>query len=160
MSVEELQEYGLAEMTDEEVQSFLSSQKTGVLGLPADDSPYLLPLSFGYDGDTRLYFTYLTGSSSRKATLSEGAERASFLVFAVDTLYNWQSVLLTGRLSVVSESAWDELEPLLEDVWRPALLESASLSGDIDVYELRIDDQTGIKHQGLPPALERHADSN
>ncbi|MXV64075.1 pyridoxamine 5'-phosphate oxidase family protein [Natronorubrum sp. JWXQ-INN-674] len=158
MSVDELQEYGLAEMTDEEIRSFLASQKTGVLGLPTDDAPYLLPLSFGYDGDTRLYFTFLQGSNSRKATLSETASGASFLVFAVDTLYNWQSVLLSGRISAVPESAWDELEELLEDVWRPALLESASLSGDIDVYEFRVDDQTGIKHQGLPPALERDDD--
>lgn len=155
MSVDELQAYGLAEMTGEEVQSFLSSQKTGVLGLPTDDAPYLLPLSFGYDGDTRLYFTYLQGSSSQKATLTEAAERASFLVFAVDTMYNWQSVLLSGRISVVPESAWDELESLLTDVWRPALLDTASLSGEIDVYEFRIDEQTGIKHQGLPPALEQ-----
>ena len=154
MSVDELQAYGLAEMTDKEVQSFLSSQKTGVLGLPTDDTPYLLPLSFGYDGDTRLYFTYLQGSSSRKATLSEAAETASFLVYTVDTMYNWQSVLLSGRISVVPESAWDELEELLSDVWRPALLDTASLSGDIAVYEFRVDERTGIKHQGLPPALE------
>jgi len=154
MSVNELQEYGLAEMTTDEIQSFLSSQKMGILGLPDDDAPYLLPLSFGYDGDTRLYFTYLLGPSSRKAALSEAAETASFLVYTVDTLYNWQSVLLSGRISAVPESAWDELEELLEDVWRPALLDRASLSGDIGVYEFRIDDQQGIKHQGLPPALE------
>jgi len=24
--------------------------------------PYLLPLTFGYDGETRLYFTFLLGS--------------------------------------------------------------------------------------------------
>ncbi|AGB39885.1 pyridoxamine 5'-phosphate oxidase family protein [Natronococcus occultus] len=154
MSVDELREYGLAEMTDTEIRDFLSAQKVGVLGLPDEDVPYLLPLSFGYDGDSRLYFTYLLGSSSRKETLTETTEAASFLVFSADTMYNWESVLLTGRISAVSESSWDELEEVLADAWRPELFESASLSGAVAIYEFRIDEQTGIKHQGLPPAFE------
>ncbi|WP_265109959.1 pyridoxamine 5'-phosphate oxidase family protein [Halosolutus halophilus] len=154
MSVDELQDYGLAEMDDGEIRSFLSTQKMGVLGLPEDGGPYLLPLSFGYDGDSRLYFTYLLGSRSRKETMSEAADDASFLVYKVDTMYNWQSVLLSGTISAVHESGWDDLEEILSDVWRPDLFETATLSGEIKVYEFRIDDWTGIKHQGLPPALE------
>lgn len=154
MSIDELQEYGLAEMTDSDVQSFLSAQKMGILGLPGEDVPYLLPMSYGYDGDSRLYFTYLQGSSSRKATLSEAADVASFLVLSVDTMYNWQSALLTGSISTVPETAWDEIEEILSEVWRPALLEDATLSGDLAVYEFRIDEQTGVTHQGLPPGLE------
>ncbi|MFU8868345.1 pyridoxamine 5'-phosphate oxidase family protein [Natronococcus sp.] len=155
MSVDELREYGLVEMNDSEVRNFLSTQKTGVLGLPDEGAPYLIPLSFGYDGDSRLYFTYLLGSSSRKEALTERAEGASFLAFSVDTAYNWESVLLSGRISAVSESSWDELEEVLADVWRPSLLESASHSGEVAVYEFRIEEQTGIKHQGLPPAFEQ-----
>lgn len=154
MSVDELREYGLVEMTDAEIRDFLSARKAGVLGLPDDDAPYLLPLSFGYDGDSRLYFTYLLGSGSRKEALTEAADAASFLAYSVDTVYNWESVLLTGRISLVPESAWDELEQVLDDAWRPGILESASLSGTLAVYEFRIDEQTGIKHGGLPPAFE------
>ncbi|SER86358.1 pyridoxamine 5'-phosphate oxidase family protein [Natrinema salaciae] len=154
MSVDELRAYGLVEMDDGELRQFLSSQRTGVLGLPGDDAPYLLPLSFGYDGDERLYFTYLLGSSSRKKTLSERADVAKFLVFKVDTMYNWQSALLTGTISEVPESDWDALEETLSGAWRPSLFDSATLSGDVAVFEFRIEEQTGIKHQGLPPALE------
>ncbi|MFC4541418.1 pyridoxamine 5'-phosphate oxidase family protein [Halosolutus amylolyticus] len=154
MSVDELREYGLAEMTDDEIRNFLSNRKMGVLGLPGEDGPYLLPLSFGYDGDRRLYFTYLLGAGSRKEAMSNAADTASFLVFAVDTMYNWQSVLLSGSIAAVPESEWDDLEEIMGDVWRPDLFETASLSGEVAVYEFRIDDRTGIKHQGLPPALE------
>lgn len=154
MSVDELQEYGLVEMDDDEIRSFLTSQRMGVLGLPTDDAPYLLPISFGYDGDVRLYFTYLIGSSSRKKTLSDGIGTARFLVFKVDTMYNWQSALLTGTLSEVPESEWDALEETLSDTWRPSIFETATLSGDVAVYEFSIEEQSGIKHQGLPPALE------
>ncbi|MDG5760208.1 pyridoxamine 5'-phosphate oxidase family protein [Natronococcus sp. A-GB1] len=154
MSIDELREYGLVEMDDAEIRNFLSSRKAGVLGLPDDEAPYLLPLSFGYDGDSRLYFTYLLGSSSRKESLTETAKAASFLAFSVDTMYNWESVLLTGRLSAVPESSWDDLEGVLDDAWRPGLFESAALSGSVAVYEFRVDEQRGIKHQGLPPAFE------
>ncbi|MDS0477154.1 pyridoxamine 5'-phosphate oxidase family protein [Natrinema sp. 1APR25-10V2] len=153
MSVDELQEYGLEKMSDTEIRNFLSSQKTGVLGLPEEDAPYLLPLTFGYDGETRLYFTFLLGSSSRKRALSEAADAASFLVFKVDTMYNWESALLRGSITAVPESEWDSLEEVLSETWRPELFDTATLSGEVSVYEFSIDEQTGIKHQGLPPAL-------
>ena len=154
MSIDELREYGLEAMNDREIQQFLSSQKVGVLGLPDADEPYLLPLSFGYDGEERLFFTYLLGSSSRKGTMSEETDTASFLVYKVDTMYNWQSVLLTGALTTVPEAEWDELEDTMREVWRPELFETASLSGDIELYEFRIHEQTGVKHQGLPPGFK------
>ncbi|ADB63069.1 flavin-nucleotide-binding protein-like protein (plasmid) [Haloterrigena turkmenica DSM 5511] len=154
MSIDELQEYGLVKMDENEIEGFLSSQKTGVLGLPAEDGPYLLPISYGYNGHDRLYFTYLLGSNSRKGTLSEATDTARFLVYKVDTPYNWQSVLLTGQLSAIPETEWDALDEISHAAWRPAVFESATLSGDVRVYEFQIDEQTGIKHQGLPPSLE------
>ncbi|ELY42262.1 pyridoxamine 5'-phosphate oxidase family protein [Natronorubrum tibetense] len=159
MSIDELREYGLEAMNDREIQQFLSSQKVGVLGLPDADEPYLLPLSFGYDGEERLYFTYLLGSSSRKGTMSEETDTASFLVYKVDTMYNWQSVLLTGALTTVPEAEWDELEDTMSEVWRPDLIETASLSADVELYEFRIREQTGVKHQGLPPGFKAGDDS-
>lgn len=104
-------------------------------------------------GHDRLYFTYLPGSKSRKNTLSEAADTAKFFVYKVDTPYNWESVRLTGRLAAVPEPEWDALEEISHAAWRPAVFESATLSGDVNVYEFRIDERTGIKHQGLPPGL-------
>jgi len=154
MTVDGLREFGLEGMNDEEIDAFLSNRRWGVLGLPTEEVPYLLPLSYGFDGGDRLYFTYLRGPDSQKATLSERAETAAFLVFAVDTLYNWESVLLEGQLTTVPESEWDNLADVLDDVWRPDVLESAVDVGDIDVYELSINGRNGIKHQGLPPGFD------
>lgn len=55
---------------------------------------------------------------------------------------------------MVPETEWDSIEGILSDAWRPSFFEAASRSGEIKVYEFRIDDWTGIKHQGLPPGLE------
>ncbi|MFP8889064.1 hypothetical protein ACLI4U_04750 [Natrialbaceae archaeon A-CW2] len=51
-------------------------------------------------------------------------------------------------------SEWGDLEASQNRALRPSLFEEASLSGSVKIYEFRIDDRTGIKHQGLPPALQ------
>lgn len=154
MTIDELREFGLAELTHDEITGFLSSQRVGVLALSGDRGPYVLPISYGYDGDDRLYLTYVLGGSSRKATLTESSETARFLVFTVDSPYSWESVLLTGRLEPVPEERWDDLESVLAEAWRPAVFASATDDQQVRVYEFRIEERTGVKHQGLPPGLD------
>jgi nitroimidazol reductase NimA-like FMN-containing flavoprotein (pyridoxamine 5'-phosphate oxidase superfamily) len=116
MTVDELGEYGLVRMDEAAIDEFLEAESTGVLGLPTEGAPYLLPLSFVREGDS-LYFSYLQGGSSRKAALTDGAERAAFLVYRVDTQFSWQSVLLEGPVRQVPESAWPEFEEHPRNAW-------------------------------------------
>ena len=160
MTTDELSEHGMVRMDDEAIRGFLSSQSVGVLGLPAEGAPALRPMSFWFDGDSRLYFLYLTGSSSRKVVLSDQATVARFLVYRAETTFNWRSVLLTGQIGEVSD---DERTDLVEDAeldGRPDLIERASTAENTRFYRLEIEDQSGIKHLGLPPgfANEKTAD--
>lgn len=134
MSVAELGEYGVQRMDADEIGQFLATQRTGVLGLPSEDGPYLLPLTYGYDGEFRLFFTFVLGASSRKETLSEGAESATFLVFQVDSPFVWESVLLSGGIEPLPESERDVALAELTDAWRPAVFEHADFSGGVRVY--------------------------
>lgn len=154
MTVEELGSFGLERMTDAEVDDFLANRGFGVLGLPGEDAPYLLPLSYGFDGEASLYFTYLRGTESRKAALSGRGRTASFLVYATETAFNWRSVLLTGELQPIPESEWPAIAADLSDAWRPDLLERAGEELSVSVYAFRVTDRSGIKHVGLPPELE------
>jgi nitroimidazol reductase NimA-like FMN-containing flavoprotein (pyridoxamine 5'-phosphate oxidase superfamily) len=154
MTVDELGAYGLEQLTDDEIASFLANQRLGVLGLPTGNGPYLLPLSFGYDGESRLYFTYVIDGESQKTELSERAERASFLVYSAESPYNWESVSLTGRLAEVPESEWDDIDDVLADAWRPGLIEEAAAGADVAVYRLLIEERSGVKHTGLPPGFD------
>jgi len=160
MSLDELQAYGLVQMDDDEIRGFLSSQSVGILALPASTAPYVIPISFGYDGDSSLYFTYLVGSESRKVELSERADAATFLVYSVDSTFNWESACLTGRLEEVPESEWETVQEVADEMWRPSALRTAELSGGIKMYEFQIEHQSGIKHTGLPPELATAADEN
>ncbi|MFB6188490.1 MAG: pyridoxamine 5'-phosphate oxidase family protein [Halapricum sp.] len=150
MTIEELEGYGLERMNAEEIESFLDGQSHGVLGLPDDPAPYLLPLSYAFDG-TYVYFTYLRGRESRKERLSDRADRATFLVYSVETMFNWRSVLLEGDIRAVPESRWSDLEDVLADTWRPELIRMASTERRMAIYRLRIDEQSGLRHTGLSP---------
>ncbi len=151
MSIHELGEYGMDRMTDEEIGTFLASQGTAVLGLPAETGPYMLPLTYGYDGDSRLFFTYVLGSESRKERLSERADRATALVFRYDTPFHWESVFVSGPIEELPATEWDTAIDSFTGGWRPELFREADLSRGIAIYALEIDDRSGIRHTGLPP---------
>lgn len=154
MSVEELGDYGVEGMSESEVRAFLSAQNIGVLGLPTEQAPYLLPLSYGYDGDRRLFLAFVLGESSRKEELSRRADGATFLVFTADSTYSWESVLLTGRIEALPESEYEEAADTLTDAWSPDVFERADLSRGVEIYRFEFDEWTGYKHQGLPPMLQ------
>ena len=154
MTVDELKKYGIEEMRTEEMVRFLETQSTGVLGLPASADPYLLPLSFAFDGESSLFFTYLLGAESRKEMLTEQAETGKFLVYAAETMFNWRSVLLSGRFEAVPPSEWGDLSELFEGVWRPDLFQTANTSRNVTIYKFEITDWSGIKHMGLAPGFE------
>lgn len=154
MTVDRLAEAGLTRMDDTAITAFLSNRRVGVLGLPTDNGPYMIPLSFGYDGGRELYFTFVGGPESRKQTLAEQADRASVLMYVVESMFHWASVRLEGSIEAVPESEWDDLADVLDEAWRPELFESVIAAGDIAVYRFRIDKQEGIRHTGLPPGFD------
>lgn len=147
MSIDEIRRSGAEHMEQTEVDRFLREQGVGVLALPTRGVPYVLPLSFGYDGDSRLYFTYLLyGTKSKKEEFSERADRARFLVYSAESISEWRSVLLTGDLEEVSEAEWNELQTAMENAWHPNLFSAATPMRGIQGYRFSITDRTGLKH--------------
>ncbi|WP_267643444.1 pyridoxamine 5'-phosphate oxidase family protein [Haloarchaeobius amylolyticus] len=157
MTIDELQDFGMVPMTDDEIRDFLNSEGMGILGLPAADAPYLVPMSYGYDGETNLYFTYLLGEGSKKRELTEKTTAARFLVYHTNSPFNWESVMLTGELSQVPEAEWTALGDVMKSAWRPEMFQRAITSGDLglDIYQFEVEDWSGLKHTGLPPEFER-----
>jgi hypothetical protein len=156
MTIADLEQYGMERMDESAVREFLAAQSTGVLGLPAGDAPYMLPLSYVFDDEDSLYFTYLLGETSRKQALTDRAERARFLVYEVETSFTWESVMLTGELSVVPEDEWGDLSVLPSNAWRPSVLQSATTSGGVAVYEFAIEEWAGIRQTGLAPGFREN----
>lgn len=146
MSIEEIRESDTSRMTEEELQEFLTEQGVGVLGLADEELPYLLPLSFGFDGEDALYFVYLLfGPESRKETLTERTDRARFLVYDAASTYDWRSASLAGSFEPVTEEEWDELRASMENAWYPDLFRTAEPMRGVEGYRFEIEAWTAIQ---------------
>jgi len=142
-------------MDDDAIAAFLAGRRVGVLGLPTEEGPYMVPLSYGYDPDeAALYFTFIGGPESRKRRLTEAADAASVLVYQVESMFHWESVLLSGTIDLVPEPEWEVLGDVLDSAWRPDLFQRAMETDEVEVYRFRIDAQRGIRHTGLPPGFD------
>jgi hypothetical protein len=154
MTIDDLTDYGMVRMDDEEIRAHLSSHSIGVLGLPTDGAPSLRPMSYGYDAEEdALYLLYIVGSGSRKAELSDRADAARFLVYSAETQFNWRSVLLTGHVDRVAESEAEDVTDRVHLPWQPDLFRRAGAAERTQLYRFEIADWTGLKHVGLPPAF-------
>jgi len=134
-------------MTDDEIRSFLTEQGVGVLAVAADDVPYVVPMSFGFDGDETLYFLFLLfGEASRKQTLCDRANRARLLAYSAESMHDWRSVITTGSVERVPEADWSELRTAMENAWHPDLFTAANPMRGVEGYRLQVDDWSGIRH--------------
>lgn len=153
MTVTELQKYGLEAMDDEEIDAFLTNQNHGVLGLPTDGAPYLLPMAFAFDGDSSLYFAFFVGEESEKVRLADQADEAAFLVYSPDSVFYWESVKMRGSISRPTESEISD-GALDGSTWKLDIFEQADTAGETVVYRFEIEDRTGFKSTGVPPGMK------
>ncbi len=154
MGASNLEPYGMHWMDDDDIGKTLTNQNVGVLGLATEGGPCLRPLSYWFDEESdALYFLYLAGTDSQKKKLTDRADRAQFLVYSIETTFNWRSVLVTGTIEAVPDSDRAAIEEEMEISWRPDLLERATESRTTELYRLDIEEWTGIKQLELPPEL-------
>jgi nitroimidazol reductase NimA-like FMN-containing flavoprotein (pyridoxamine 5'-phosphate oxidase superfamily) len=147
MSTEQLADSSTEPMSDDQLRAFLNQQGVGTLVLPAEDLPYAVPMSFGFDGDSTLYFLFLLfGEDSRKQTLCERAGRARFVVYAARSMHDWQSASLVGPIGAVPEEDWEALRTAMENAWHPSVFSSASPTRGVEGYRLEVESWTGIQH--------------
>ncbi|MFC7132640.1 MULTISPECIES: pyridoxamine 5'-phosphate oxidase family protein [Salinibaculum] len=155
MTIDELGEFGMERMDEAAIEEFLTSHGFGVLALPTDGAPYVVPMSFGYDGGTTLYFTYVVGEESQKADLTEAAEAATFLAYSAESAFSWRSVVLTGTVTEVPQNEWARHAEMMDDnAWHPDIFERAMETERIRIYRFDVDDWSGIRHTGLPSGFE------
>lgn len=154
MTVDDLADYGVERLDEAAVHEFLEANRVGVLGLPTDDLPYMVPISYGYDGAEYLYFTYVVGGTSQKALLTDEKRRAGFLVYDTASDAQWTSVALEGTLSRVDGDEIEALDPAVRETWSPAALEAAKAGEETRMYRLWIQNERGISQSDEPPGFE------
>ncbi|MEF8843007.1 MAG: pyridoxamine 5'-phosphate oxidase family protein [Haloarculaceae archaeon] len=135
-------------MSESQMRTFLQKEGAGILAFPTEDLPYLIPMSFGYDGGSTLYFVFLLfGTESRKEKLANKTERGRFLVYRAESVYDWQSVCLTGHINTVGDDEWNALQNAMQNAWHPNIFSSAHPMRGIQGYRFEIESWAGIQQQ-------------
>lgn len=85
-------------MSDTEIDDFLESAGYGILALDGD-SPYAIPLTFGYDADRgELYLHVSTFDGSEKRARLADSNSVSMVVTRYERPDQWRSVIIDGSL--------------------------------------------------------------
>jgi len=96
------------EMTDAEVDAFLSRHETGVLSLARGEAPYAIPISYGFDEESRdTYLRLVSTPESEKREFLGSDPQARIVVYKEDG-DTYESVVGVGTLHRVD---LDELTP-------------------------------------------------
>jgi len=133
------------EMNNAGIDEVLTETGIGVLSMSEGGEPYGVPLSFGYDGNDRLYFVFLGASTElRKEAYAEQASVASFTTFDVDPDGSWRSVIVAGPLDRITIDEWDVArEALADNAYRSNLFSDHEIQENPNVWALEIRDRSG-----------------
>jgi nitroimidazol reductase NimA-like FMN-containing flavoprotein (pyridoxamine 5'-phosphate oxidase superfamily) len=92
------------EMSQEEIARLLGRGWYGHLGCARDGHPYVVPMSYAYDGGDLYFFT----TEGTKTEFIAANREVCFQVEEVESAESWQSVMLTGRAELLSDA--EEIE--------------------------------------------------
>jgi len=136
-------------MTDEERDEFLGRGGTGTISVATsdDEPPYSRPVSYGYDAATgNFYFRFAVGpEDTGKADIIDGGSAVSFVTHN-QTDDGWRSVVATGRLEEITNSA---LDPAVADAMQRVTVpfvdvyDSHPLTLDFRFFRLTPDECSG-----------------
>jgi nitroimidazol reductase NimA-like FMN-containing flavoprotein (pyridoxamine 5'-phosphate oxidase superfamily) len=136
------------EMSPAEMDTFLGRTETGVISFARESEPYAIPISYGYDIESRTFYLRLVSApESRKRAFLSDSPQATLVVYEErDDASTYRSVVATGRLEAVDPAALspdqiaqygDAKRPLFE-IWG---LDKAEL--DIHLYEFQPEELNG-----------------
>jgi nitroimidazol reductase NimA-like FMN-containing flavoprotein (pyridoxamine 5'-phosphate oxidase superfamily) len=88
-------------MSPEETDALLARHETGVLALARDDDPYAVPISFGYDAESRRFYLRLVSTpESEKREFLASAPSTRLVVYEEEGDV-YRSVVATGTLEEI-----------------------------------------------------------
>ncbi len=128
-------------LNDTQINNILSSQIIGRLACTDGKQPYIVPVTYAYDGE------YIYGQSNEGTKLSI-LRKNPLVCFEIDVMTdmrNWQSVIVTGKFEELKkESAVKAKEILFNRVF--PLMTSSTIHTHEHEVTGTIDDSTRVKH--------------
>jgi nitroimidazol reductase NimA-like FMN-containing flavoprotein (pyridoxamine 5'-phosphate oxidase superfamily) len=127
-------------LPDDAIEDLLRTSIVGRIaccghGAIGDGRPYLVPLAYGYDGES----IYAHSGPGRKLDFMRAEPRVTFEVDSAEAPDRWQSVIAEGVFEEIHDPA--ERQRALRTMYEPA--EVPELAPEIVVYRIRITHRSG-----------------
>lgn len=129
-------------MSAAEIDEFLGETETGVLALARDDAPYSIPISYGYNADSGIFYMRLVSNpDSEKREFLSSTPTARLVIYDEnDERTQYRSVLVKGTLEEIepSEMSVKEIEQYGE-ARRPLFEIWGQGKDDLDIKLYKLD---------------------
>jgi nitroimidazol reductase NimA-like FMN-containing flavoprotein (pyridoxamine 5'-phosphate oxidase superfamily) len=130
----------LGELTQTQIDNVLSSQVIGRLGCCNGKQPYIVPVTFAYDGEC----IYGQTNEGTKLDMLRKNPNVCFEVDWMTDMRNWQSVIVFGKFEELkNEDAVAAKEILFNKVY--LLQTSSTIHAHEHAVTAEIDDHTRVK---------------
>jgi nitroimidazol reductase NimA-like FMN-containing flavoprotein (pyridoxamine 5'-phosphate oxidase superfamily) len=131
----------LGKLTDLQINNVLSSQVLGRLACTDGKQPYIVPVTFIYDGKA----IYGQTNEGKKLNILRKNPAVCFEVDMMTDMANWQSVLVYGQFEELSGEAAEKARQLLYDRVFHLMTSSTVHAYQHDPDDGHIDDPNRIK---------------
>lgn len=122
------------------MNNLLASQVVGRLACTDSTQPYLVPVTYAFDG----YCIYGQTNEGMKLCLLRNNPNVCFEVDIMTNMANWQSVIIRGRFEELKDDDAENARAILRNRVFP-LLTSATIDGEQHEVETELDDSNRIK---------------
>lgn len=139
-------EDSMTSLTDHAIKDQLSKGGTGVLSVAKNNTPYSIPVSFGYDpGSNRLFLQLgFTPDSEKHEFIRDGIDAR--LVMYENPTETWRSIIATGTLHEITPEEIDnqvarnlrQAQPPLYSIW-----DTPVESIEFRIFELQLTSLSG-----------------
>ncbi len=130
----------LGELNKNQIENILSSQVMGRLACTDGKQPYIVTVTYTYDGE----YIYGQTNEGKKLTILRKNPNVCFEVSVMTDMANWQSVLVFGEFEELSEKeAVKARDILFNRVF--SLMTSSTIHGNGHKEAGEIDDSNRVK---------------
>lgn len=130
----------LGELNEQQMNNLLASQVVGRLACTDSTQPYLVPVTYAFDG----YYIYGQTNEGMKLGLLRNNPNVCFEVDTMTNMANWQSVIIRGRFEELSDNEAENARVILRNRVFP-MMTSATIDGEQHEVETELDDSNRIK---------------
>ena len=130
----------LGSLNEQQMNNLLASQVVGRLACTDTVQPYLVPVTYAFDGVT----IYGQTNEGMKLSLLRKNPNVCFEVDVMHDMANWQSVIIRGRFEELKDEAAEKARTVLFNRVFP-LRTSATVHGEHHEVDHELDDENRIK---------------